>query len=38
METVRNYKVEVITGGVEGVVRGIEGIYLADRCVLTRLE
>jgi hypothetical protein len=24
--------------GVEGVVRGIEGIHLADRCVLTKLE
>jgi hypothetical protein len=25
-------------GGVEGVVRGFEGINLADRCMLTRLE
>jgi hypothetical protein len=24
--------------GVEGVVRGLEGIHLADRCVLTKLQ
>jgi len=24
--------------GVEGVVRGLEGIHLADRCILTKLE
>jgi len=24
--------------GVEGAVRGLEGIHLADRCILTRLE
>jgi hypothetical protein len=24
--------------GVEGVVRGPEGIHLVDRCILTRLE
>jgi hypothetical protein len=24
--------------GVEGVIRGLEGIYLADRCILTKLE
>jgi hypothetical protein len=24
--------------GVEGVVRGLESIHLADRCILTRLE
>jgi hypothetical protein len=23
---------------VEGVVRGLEGIQLADRCILTRFE
>jgi hypothetical protein len=26
------------TLGVEGVVRGLEGIHLADTCILTRLE
>jgi hypothetical protein len=24
--------------GVEGVVRGLEGTHLADRCILTKLE
>jgi hypothetical protein len=24
--------------GVEGVVRGLEGTHLADRCILTELE
>jgi hypothetical protein len=24
--------------GVEGVVRGLEGMHLADRCVLTKLQ
>jgi hypothetical protein len=24
--------------GVEGVVRGLEAIHLADRCILTKLE
>jgi hypothetical protein len=24
--------------GVEGVVRGLEGVHLADRCILTKLE
>jgi hypothetical protein len=24
--------------GVEGVVRGLEGLHLADRCLLTKLE
>jgi hypothetical protein len=27
-----------VSSGVEGVVRGLEGIHLVDRCVLTRLE
>jgi hypothetical protein len=24
--------------GVEGIVRGLEGTHLADRCILTKLE
>jgi hypothetical protein len=26
------------TAGVEGALRGLEGILFADRCVLTKLE
>jgi hypothetical protein len=28
----------IIIMGIEGVVRGLEGIHLADRCILTKLE
>jgi hypothetical protein len=27
-----------LSGGVQGIVRGLEGIHLADRCILTRFE
>jgi hypothetical protein len=29
---------EIICTGVEGVARGLEGVHLADTCILTRLE
>jgi hypothetical protein len=33
------YQIEYTTEvGVEGVVCGLEGIHLADRCILTKLE
>jgi hypothetical protein len=27
-----------LISGVEGVVRGLEGVHLADSCILTELE
>jgi hypothetical protein len=27
-----------IDGGIEGLVRGLEGVHLADRIILTKLE
>jgi hypothetical protein len=32
------YWIPLLFPGVEGVVRRLEGIHLADRCILTKLE
>jgi hypothetical protein len=35
---VKSSKEETASKGVEGVIRGLEGLHLADRCILTKLE
>jgi hypothetical protein len=38
MESVLNFGGLLFGKGVEGVVCGLEGVHLADICILTRLE